>query len=156
MNGQELRNIIDSVKSAKHFFEGIFSINTLPTNLNTPSFIICNFDTNENPGTHWFCLFKTTKSNLECFDSLGLNEGKQDLLKKYCKIGNIKSLIYNETAVQSNSTTTCGKFVLYFAFHRLHNLDLDFTHLLNDIFTENIPSNENKVASFLNEIINNE
>lgn len=148
MNGQQLIDIINSSNSAKTYFKGIFSINTLPKKLTIPSFIICNFDLDKNPGSHWFCLFKTCKTNLECFDSLGLNEQKQNLLGQYCSIQNTNSLIYNKTPVQSSLTSTCGKFALYFAFHRLHNLDLSFTELLNEIFNDNIDNNELEVIKF--------
>lgn len=154
MNSVDIKRVIESINSAKKYFTGVFSINTLPKKLSNPSFLICNFDIDSNPGSHWFCLFKTTKTQLECFDSLGLNEEKQNLLDKYCQIRYISSLIYNQTQVQNNSTSTCGKFALYFAIHRLHNLDLSFTELLNEIFEENVENNESKVASFFDEMKN--
>lgn len=152
MNGDELKQKIQSINSAQKYFKGVFSINTLPTKLSIPSFLVCNFDLDSHPGSHWFCLFKTSKSELECFDSLGLNEKKQQLLQKYCKIQYISSLNYNQTQVQNNSTSTCGKFVLYFAIQRLHNLDLTFTELLNEIFEADLQSNERNVAAFLQNI----
>ena len=152
MNGDDLKRFIEPINSAKKYFKGIYSINTLPQKLSIPSFLICNFDVESNPGSHWFCLFKTSKNILECFDSLGLNDEKQHLIKKYCKIRYVISLNYNETPVQNSSTSTCGKFVLYFAIQRLHNLDLSFSEILNEIFEENANNNEARVATFLQEI----
>lgn len=154
MNGEQLKDIINSTNSAKKYFKGIYSINTLPKNLSTPSYLICNYDFDKNPGTHWFCLFKTSATKLECFDSLGLTAEKQKILKSYIKIKNIDSICYNQTQVQNTSTSTCGKFVLYFAIQRLHNLDLDFTELLNEIFEENVDNNEIKVMNFLHHLKN--
>ena len=148
MNAEEIKKNIEAFKSAKPYFKGVFSINTLPTKLSTPSFLVCNFDTDVNPGSHWFCLFKNTKTKLDCFYSLGLNSEKLELIQKYCKIEFATKITFNETQVQSNLTSTCGNFVLYFAFQRLHNLDLQFDELLNEIFEENIDNNEVKVANF--------
>ncbi len=149
MNGEELKDIINSINSAKQYFKGIFSINTLPRKLSVPSFLICNYDIDKKPGSHWFCVFKSSTKILECFDSLGLTEEKQTLLKNHCKIDNIGSICYNQTQVQNNLSSTCGKFVLYFAIQRLHNLDLNFTELLNEIFEENVNNNEIRVSNFL-------
>ena len=154
MNGDDLKKIIESINSAKQYFKGVFSINTLPKKLSCPSFVICNYDIDTNPGSHWFCLFKAKKSNLECFDSLGLNEEKVELIQKYCKIQYISHFTFNETQVQSNCTSTCGKFVLYFALQRLHNLDLSFPEILNEIFQADINKNELNVANFLQNINN--
>ncbi len=156
MNGDKLKEIIQSINSARTFFKGVFSINTLPKKLSVPSFLICNYDTDNNPGSHWFGLFKADKNILECFDSLGVNDEKLQLIDRYVKIQYITHLKFNETKVQSHLTSTCGKFVLYFSLQRLHNLDLSFSELLNEIFEENVDNNEEKVEIFLKNIIKNE
>lgn len=152
MNGAELQGFVSNISSVKSFFLGIFSINTLPKIFPSKHFLICNYDLNSSPGTHWFCLLKSSDQCLECFDSLGLNIEKKNLLQKYCRSWKVSSLKYNETAVQNQLTSTCGKFVLYFAIHRMHNLDLSFSTLLNEIFEQNTIKNEELVYKFLKEI----
>jgi len=152
MNGEEIENIIKFIPSIKDVFKGVFSINTLPKKLAIPSFLICNFDLDSQPGSHWFCLLKTAKNQLECFDSLGITKAKEELLQKYCKIQYISAINFNETPVQNINTSTCGKFAIFFAVQRLHNLDLTFSETLNEIFYQNDALNERKVSKFIKNI----
>jgi len=154
MNSAQLKEIIYNFETAKNYFIGVFSINTLPQKLSIPSFLICNYDIDTNPGSHWFCLFKTNQKFVECFDSLGVSPDKFMLLQKYCKWRCGSYITFNETQVQSNLTSTCGNFVLYFAFQRLHNLDLSFSDILNEIFDLDIDNNEKRVVRFFEEVIN--
>ena len=78
---------------------------------------------------------------------------KKNLLLKYCKFQNTKDLEVNLTQFQSTNSDTCGFFKLYFLFHRMHNLDLDFETLLAEIFdVENLEQNEAEVKSFCNSL----
>jgi len=83
MQGIELENIIQNINSLNPFFKGVFSINTLPKNLKIKEFLFCNEDLAQNEGTHWICFVKASKTEFECFDSLGIDERKKNLLKKY-------------------------------------------------------------------------
>ena len=65
----------------------------------------------------------------------------------------IKELLFNTSRVQDISTSTCGEFVLYFLFQRMHNLDLDYETLLNEIFCSDPAVNERKVKKYFNSII---
>ena len=60
----------------------------------------------------------------------------------------MKKLIYNEGSFQDANSDTCGKFVLYFAIERMHNLDLTFEEFLEDLFEINNLKNEEKVKKF--------
>lgn len=60
----------------------------------------------------------------------------------------MKKLIYNECSFQDSNSDTCGKFVLYFAIERMHNLDLTFEEILEDLFEINNLKNEEKVKKF--------
>ena len=65
----------------------------------------------------------------------------------------IKTIEYNESAFQKETTESCGLFVLYFLFERLFNLDLTFDKLLEDIFEKNLDKNEKKVIEFCENIL---
>jgi hypothetical protein len=87
------------------------------------------------------------------FDSLGIDEDKLKNLKLCLKFKTISTLEYNETAFQSDATESCGLFVLYYIFERLHNFDLTLDMLLEDIFENNCNENEEKVTKFCKNII---
>jgi hypothetical protein len=74
-------------------------------------------------------------------------------LQNYGKFKGIKTLEVNETAFQSDNSESCGLFVLYFLFERVHNFDLTFKVLLEDIFEENTSLNELKVIEFCKDLL---
>jgi hypothetical protein len=74
-------------------------------------------------------------------------------LKTFTTFRGIKTLEFNETAFQSDNSDSCGLFVLYFIFERLHNFDLTFKTLLEEIFEESISINEERVAKFCESIL---
>jgi len=92
---------------------------------------------------------------MECFDSLGVNEIKKKNLSHFCKFKNISKIKFNETQLQSDSSLSCGKFVLYFAIQRMHNLDLSFNDFLNEAFTLNCEKNEDIVNEFVEQFFSN-
>ena len=154
MNSSEFENNLEDYPHLLQFFVGIFSIDTLPRYFKLRTFCFCNTDTSEGMGKHWLCFVKTEKNSIECFDSLGIDETKKNLLLKYCKIRNVKNIEYNETQFQTITSSTCGYFVLYFAIHRMHNLDLNFEDVLEDIFSLNLIDNEEKVKEFCDTLKN--
>jgi hypothetical protein len=62
--------------------------------------------------------------------------------------------VFNETAFQNIDTASCGLFVLYFLFERMHNLDLSFDDIIEEIFEEDTNANEEKVKTFCQDLFN--
>jgi hypothetical protein len=151
MQGSELIKVIEKFKSLHNRFLGVFSIDTLPQKIKLNTFCFCNTDTSQGSGKHWLCFVKTSKKSIECFDSLGIDDNKQKLLRDYCNFVNTFEIDYNETQFQDSDSSTCGLFVLYFAIHRMHNLDIDFEEILDEIFTFNTLENEKMVKYFFEE-----
>ena len=80
---------------------------------------------------------------------------KQKLLEKSCTFRNVKELEFNTTQFQKSDSNSCGLFTLYFIFERMHNLDLNFHEILEEIFdAEDIEINEEKVAEFVKSVCN--
>lgn len=148
MQGTELKEFVSKFPSLKNHFLGVFSINTLPNTFKNRTFLFCNTAKDNEPGEHWICL-ANINNQPEVFDSLGVDKAKLNLIENHWKIKQIKSLKFNSSPVQHKSSISCGPFVLYFAIQRLHNIDLGFTTLLNEIFTDNIDLNEHQVKTFL-------
>lgn len=148
MNGSDLEEIIKKIDSIKAFFLGVFSINNLPTIIPLKHFLICNFDFDYEPGSHWFCLIRRSKLKIECFDSLGLTNEKIALLKKYCNVELVKYINFNKSSVQHYDTNSCGKFVIFFLVNRLLNYDLSFHAFLNAKFSSHTIINERRIKKF--------
>ena len=116
--------------------------------LKTRQFIICNTDISTGIGLHWFCLIRTSKTTIECFDSLGISTDKKLVLEKYCNFRGVRELEFNETSFQSLESDSCGLFSIYFIIQRIHNLDMSFHKLLEEIFDDDKEKNENLVMQF--------
>ena len=97
--------------------------------------------------------FNIKREAIEVFDSLGVNEEKLNNIKQYFKFRGIKTLEYNESKFQSETSESCGLFVIYFLIERLYNLDLTFDDILEDIFDINSALNEDKVIRFCENIL---
>ena len=81
------------------------------------------------------------------FDSLGVDSEKKLMVENFCKFST-KEIIFNVSAFQDLESDTCGKFELYFAIERMHNLDLSFEEILHDLFETDKFRNEEKVQNF--------
>ena len=150
MLSPEFQEKFNSFPNLKARFDGVYSADTLPGNIRKDHFIVCNTDLSSGPGKHWYCILKSERNTLECFDSLGIDDTKKQFLIDSCHFKGIKKIRFNLTAVQCSDTSSCGLFVLYFLIQRCHNKDMSFDDLLNEIFVESKSANEQKVASFCN------
>jgi hypothetical protein len=117
MQGHEFENYFEKFPELKKYFLGVFSIDTLPHKLKYRTFCICNTDIHTGTGKHWICFLKSDKSNIECFDSLGVSSEKKELLLNHCRF-KPKCLIVNLTQFQKSDSITCGLFCVYFLIER--------------------------------------
>jgi hypothetical protein len=117
MQGVEFYQYFEKFPEINKSFKGIFSIDTLPRRIKYRTFCICNTDTQNGTGKHWICFIKTDKSDIECFDSLGISSDKKELLIKHCNFKG-KHLKFNSNQFQKNDSITCGLFCVYFLIER--------------------------------------
>jgi hypothetical protein len=153
MQGFQFNKFFENFPYIRKHFTGVFSIDTLPKSIKYRHFCICNTDISTGEGQHWFTLIRTSKNEVECFDSLGINTDKKELLITNCKFRNIKEVKFNETIFQNSETDTCGLFVIYFIIERMHNLDLTFEEILEDIFEDDTIKNEEIVSQFCDNLL---
>ena len=156
MQGFEINNIFDSFPELKKHYKGIFAVDTIPNQLKFRHFCICNTDKSSGIGIHWFCFLRNSNNTVECFDSLGVTEEKKDILRNICKFKGVSEIEFNETQFQANDSDSCGFFTIYFILERMHNLDLTFETLLEEIFVgDNYEINETKVKNFMSKLLTN-
>lgn len=155
MHGKDLCDFISNCNALKNFCDGVFSIDTMPKSLKRRHFFFSNLDVNSSSGSHWICILRNDKNQIELFDSLGVSEIKLEWFLKHNNLKKLNKLLYNTTPVQSLYSNSCGKFVLYFIIKRLMNIDINFETLLNNIFSQNEDENEIVVSGFLNDLLTN-
>ena len=78
MISSDFIKVLTQYPNVLKFFDGLYASNTLPHKpLKVNHFLICNTDLASGPGKHWFCILRTSKNTLECFDSLGIDMRKK-------------------------------------------------------------------------------
>jgi hypothetical protein len=152
MQSSEFFAYFEDFALGKRNFKGIHSFDQIPKFLRYRNFIICNTAKSSEVGEHWFVIFKSQRNALELFDSLGVSDEKETLIKEQIHIKS-KYLSFNETQFQSDRSISCGKFCIYFIIHRLYNLDLNFDEFLEEFFDSDVEINEMKVEKFCEEIL---
>ena len=137
----------------KNHFCGIFAANTIPRHLKNGHFMIINTDESTGKGKHWYAIVRLNNL-IECFDSLGIaNPDKKEFITKHFKSRGINSFTFNTTQLQPSMSVVCGQYVLYYLFERYFNIDMNFDDLLNEIFSENLESNEMVVQKFVTDFL---
>jgi hypothetical protein len=153
MQGSEFAQYFDKFPHLKKHFLGVFSIDTVPKTIKYRYFCISNTDISTEPGQHWIGFVRNSKYQIECFDSLGVTLEKKQKLLTFCAFNHVKELKFNESQFQSKDSNTCGQFTIYFLIERMHNLDLTFNQVLEEIFDDNQAENELKVEEFCNNVL---
>jgi hypothetical protein len=152
MFGSEFEKYFEHFLHFRKKFLGVFSIDTLPKRIKTNHFCICNTSPSNTHGEHWFCILKINPNCVELFDSLGVDNKKEEFYRHKLPFKE-NFLTFNVTQFQSNESQNCGFFCVYFLFQRFHNLDLDFDEILEECFGRNYDLNDEKVVEFSKELL---
>lgn len=157
MISTEFHKYLSHFEITTKLFDGVFASDKIPNKLKNNHFIICNTDDSSAAGSHWYC-FVRNHDCIECFDSLGVDSTKKKFIESLDLYQNSKvyELEYNTSQLQSSDSSSCGKFVICFIVHRLHNKDIIFDDLLNDIFSTDLKKNEVIVKNFFDDHFQNE
>lgn len=147
----EFEHYFKNIPIIKQHFGGVKAIDQLPRSIPIRNFLIVNLSPSSHPGSHWITLFRSHSQTLELFNSLGSENIAN--IKPYFKFNFKTTLTYNNTGVQLPTTSTCGLYCIYFAVHRLLNLDQNFEEIMDEIFSANLNTNENKVAEFCTHLL---
>lgn len=149
LHGYQFLEYFNAMPHVKSCFRGVYSIDEIPS-LKVRQFIVCNLSKKSEPGTHWFVIVRSEKKTYEIFNSLGFPN--LNILSPHLKFRSKIEVQFNEEKFQMMATDTCGLFCIYFGVERCLNFDLNFTHLLEEIFTKNLEQNETNVSEFCNKL----
>jgi len=113
---------------------------------------IVNSQSSNEKGLHWVSFYKQPGKPIEYFDSLGLsldNYGKE-FVNFATKFG---SIVYvNDTQYQSNNSSCCGHFCIYFLIKR--DLNVSYAEILSKFSSVNLLENEKIVKRFVEKKFN--
>ena len=149
MNTSQLHRAMMSEPLCRDNFIGVFASDKLPKTVKTyPACMIANVDDSKQPGSHWVAFFFDQEGQGQFFDSYGHSPQHyttkfNDLLNK-----NSNSWTFNRKKVQSDFTTVCGQYCLYYVLFRCKGGRL--TEML-DLFGEDTYLNDITVNEFVKE-----
>ena len=119
MNTSQLQCIISCDPVLRESVLGVFSADQLPKVVPfSPCGFIANTDIKSQPGTHWLAFFIVDKT-VECFDSYGQHPGVYNALLSAWMQKQNRSVLINQTRLQSDTSNVCGLYCVYFLRQRL-------------------------------------
>ena len=119
MNTVQIHKIL-----SKHvkYFQGVYSIDLLPSTLIKPAIIVINLDKHYMPGSHWVAACFSDSGYGEFFYSYGLPPIKLEIIT-YLQRHSI-SWTFNSTRLQGLTTNVCGQYCCLYALHRARGLSM--------------------------------
>jgi len=97
MFASEFDEIFEKFPIVKQLYGGCFSSDRIPKNIKQKHFIICNTANSDSEGEHWYTFVKVSKTEVECFDPLGISSDKEMFLSEHCQFHGVQEITFNET-----------------------------------------------------------
>ena len=148
MNTTEIRNILKSTIDTKYFSD-VLACDQLKLIKSDQFALIVNTDTSNEDGMHWLALFKEKNSKtIEFFDSFGM---PLDFYSKYINdfVEKYDYVKQSGIQIQSNFSTTCGHFCIFYLEQRCKGIELDT--ILKHFSTSNLTKNDRSVEMFVHQ-----
>ena len=123
---------------------GLFHINELPNKIDCHKFAIINYS------NHWLVVHKNLFNQIEVFDSLGINSPVSQ--KVISGLKSSRSFAINSTQLQSDDSSLCGQFAIFYTVRRFYDDDINFSEFLNHYFSSDQRRNEQKVGKFIKKL----
>ncbi len=145
MNSQQLRQAMKMDRFGQLYFQGVFAADELNKEYVTqfPSGYIVNTDPSNKPGSHWvpvaFYFDKNRKGHFFC--SYGKSPDHYKFDKWIDK--NSDSWTFNKHRLQSDWSTVCGQYCLYYVLHAFRDISII------NVFTEDWNLNDIWVDKFI-------
>ena len=116
MNGRQIDRILSMDTITSPFFQGVYSIDTIPL-LREKSAIVINNDESWEAGSHWLALFVDERKRLEFYDSYGK---PPDFYGHYLNnyVSHYSNVCWNSITFQSPTSNVCGHYCIYFLRRR--------------------------------------
>lgn len=119
LNTYQIYDILSQDPDVGPHFGGVYARNTLPSTSIGQTFVL-NTDPASEPGEHWVCIYIDPRTGIgEYFDSYGfppLREFERFMASR------CRQMTYNPVCYQSDETSVCGHYCIYFLKKRSQGL----------------------------------
>jgi hypothetical protein len=120
MNSKEIGKICHKDKQMRKSFLGVFASDELPEIQGFPACFIANTKPKTHTGEHWVAIYIDESLNGTYFCSFGRPPTLQ--FKKYM-INYCDSLVTSNRKLQSDISTTCGQFCVFYLHFRCRSIN---------------------------------
>jgi len=122
MNTIEIANILKRNKLSRRIFCGVIPIDHLPQHrINRACAYIVNTQPSNLSGEHWIALYISRYRIIEYFDPYGIQPINPEIFNFIQINGN--KYIYNKFKIQTNKSTNCGLFCIFYIYLKLRNIN---------------------------------
>ena len=146
MNTEQLLKCIRTDPLLNSCCLGVFPIDRIPKLKGYPECIVVNLDPHSKPGSHWVAVYIDAEGFGEFFDSYGRSPQKKQLLQ-FLNV-NCLDWTYNDTALQSMFSSTCGQYCIYYLYYRCRGVPLK--QIVDRFCSQDLELNDTKVTTWLN------
>ena len=123
MNSRQLEQCLLSDSCTSGIFHGVFAANKLPKyKIKRPYLVIANTDPDYKPGAHWVLIYQNEWNSTYFFDSYGYPPTFYNSFFLHFLRKNGKEFESNKCQLQSFTSSFCGQWCLYVAYHLSRNL----------------------------------
>jgi hypothetical protein len=151
MNTHELWDALRSAPCTKHHIGAVCAVDELISVKSItvlPRIFIVNTDTHDQPGKHWVCFYFPQDGPTEFFDSLGKHPQFYSKMFVNFIFRHSSEFVYNLKPLQSDSSSTCGHFCLFYSALRCRGIS---TRNILSKFSDDKLMNDELVRHFAKE-----
>ena len=121
MNTLELNCILNSDPIMKGFSPQVLAIDKfVEFPLKERGLVICNSQSSDKLGEHWFLIFYKDVKEIYFIDSFAKSPEQYGLNEKF----STRKVFSLSSSLQNTLSTVCGEFCVYFAFNLCRNIPL--------------------------------
>jgi hypothetical protein len=148
MDTFQLEDAIKRDRIIACYFGGVLAADRLPRcMIRSPKCFIVNNQNYDKPGQHWVSIFLTKYP--EFFDSLGRRPNFYKKEFEYFLVNHGPQYLYNTQRLQNLVSIHCGKYCLYFIYHRSRNVSIEEIMYK---FGKNLKENDEIVSEFCEKV----
>ena len=120
MNTSQLECCIESDPALRSYVIGVYAADHLPNRgFHQPYGLIVNTDIHSKSGQHWVAIYDNGHGQMDFFDSYARSPGENSVHIMQWINRRYKSLIVNRKRIQSDYSSVCGLYCLYYLRQRL-------------------------------------
>lgn len=143
----ELKYIISLDNTMSRAVRGVYASDMLPIyNFSRNIGLIANTDESSAPGQHWIAIFIPSEGLPEFFDPLAYDPTHYLTHFEDFLVNRGPTYKYNTQKIQSDTSSNCGLFCIYFLYFRSRNVS--FKDILKS-FSLRLNENDNKLITFI-------